>query len=256
LKSGDLNGEIEGFNRLLCCIYNQPFDFGDVDHLKTLATLAEFYGAGPTVSVSLDGAVARSLENLKDLQDEALSYLEVAYRLRNRFLYKESMVHVAGRWSRYKQDVSGNDFPKLRRCAIIAHAGIASMLDDANIAILKIAGRDTVYVSETDEPRRKQDIIIWQRFQHHTEIWQGYDTLASLYRALYEDKFADAPANMSRKLVIIAQQRVRDIVGPLLKNNLVLDKSGKVGIGAYIDCFLCAEVPDEDLPWDAEETDW
>ena len=43
----------------------------------------------------------------------------------------------------------------------------------------------------------------------------------------------------------------------LLRNNLVLDQAGRVaGEGDEKDCFLCAKIEDEDLPWDPEEHDW
>lgn len=42
----------------------------------------------------------------------------------------------------------------------------------------------------------------------------------------------------------------------LLKSKLVLDKGHQAGVGDCEDCFLCAEVEDEDLPWDVDENDW
>jgi hypothetical protein len=43
----------------------------------------------------------------------------------------------------------------------------------------------------------------------------------------------------------------------LLKNNLSRDKSGdKTGDGIFLDFFLCFEIEDEDLPWDATQVDW
>jgi len=43
----------------------------------------------------------------------------------------------------------------------------------------------------------------------------------------------------------------------LLQNNLVLDQTNfGAGVGPYANRFLCAELADEDLPWDAAESDW
>lgn len=43
----------------------------------------------------------------------------------------------------------------------------------------------------------------------------------------------------------------------LLDNKLVLDKGVcRAGEGDFENYFFCAEVSDEDLPWDINETDW
>ena len=46
-------------------------------------------------------------------------------------------------------------------------------------------------------------------------------------------------------------------VAKLLQSNLVLDRTGfGAGEGPYEDVFLCAELEDEDMPWDDAEFDW
>lgn len=46
-------------------------------------------------------------------------------------------------------------------------------------------------------------------------------------------------------------------VAKLLQSNLVLDRTGfGSGEGPYEDVFLCAELEDEDMPWDDAEFDW
>ena len=43
----------------------------------------------------------------------------------------------------------------------------------------------------------------------------------------------------------------------LLMSNLSLDRSGdEASAGIYTSSFLCADIPDEDLPWDSSELDW
>jgi hypothetical protein len=50
-------------------------------------------------------------------------------------------------------------------------------------------------------------------------------------------------------------ERAIDALEALLKSKLVLDKGQHVA-GVEIDSILCAEVLDEDRPWDADEIDW
>jgi hypothetical protein len=43
----------------------------------------------------------------------------------------------------------------------------------------------------------------------------------------------------------------------LLQNNLALDRTNfGAGEGPYSERYLCAELADEDMPWDAAESDW
>lgn len=49
----------------------------------------------------------------------------------------------------------------------------------------------------------------------------------------------------------------KEILEPILENNLVLGmQSARVGEGALKDTFLCADVFDEDLPWDVNALEW
>ena len=53
-----------------------------------------------------------------------------------------------------------------------------------------------------------------------------------------------------------AGDKIRGHVMPLLKNNLVFDRTAPGGgVGRYAKYFLCVEVTDEDLPLDVNETD-
>jgi hypothetical protein len=54
-----------------------------------------------------------------------------------------------------------------------------------------------------------------------------------------------------------AYKTLRESVAPLVKNNLAFAGSGNSsGETLYNDSFLCAEIEDEDLPWDITEFDW
>ncbi|KAG0649953.1 hypothetical protein D0Z07_3582 [Hyphodiscus hymeniophilus] len=245
--------EVRCFEYMLRCIYSQPFKFTTILELGTLAKLAEFYIAAPAVSVALDGALVRSLASIEPLIDQAGFCLDMAYKLRNEFLYKESMVYVAGDWWGNWDKCSYDD--ELRRCITIANAGIMFHLDQVNreFSCISTSNPDT-------DPQNSNyiDYAISQRIQHHTKEWRERreckKTLASLYAAIWDDPFEFAPVD--RTNTKSARERVRQILRPLLKNNLALDKNARAGQGVYSDCFLSAEVADEDLPWDPKETDW
>jgi hypothetical protein len=51
--------------------------------------------------------------------------------------------------------------------------------------------------------------------------------------------------------------RAIESIEKLLQNNLVLDQTNfGAGEGPYAYRYLCAELADEDMPWDAAESDW
>jgi hypothetical protein len=64
-----------------------------------------------------------------------------------------------------------------------------------------------------------------------------------------------------RKLLAVLDEKkhvsaIRSIEG-LLQNNLALDRTNfGAGEGPYRERYLCAELADEDMPWDADESDW
>jgi hypothetical protein len=47
------------------------------------------------------------------------------------------------------------------------------------------------------------------------------------------------------------------MLSPILKNNLILDRSDELGgDGQYKGYFLCIEINDADLPWDHTQLGW
>lgn len=144
--------EVEGFKHLLNCIYNRPFELNHYSELENLARLADFYGAGSAASISLDEAMARSRRVVEYIAYFPISFLKIAYKLRNKVLYKECMVQIGG-WSDFRPVIDGDEadgdlyevltlkgHPQLRRCALNSNAGIAIKLNKVNVAISKIVG--------------------------------------------------------------------------------------------------------------------
>jgi hypothetical protein len=43
---------------------------------------------------------------------------------------------------------------------------------------------------------------------------------------------------------------------PIFSNNLTLIRDAEAGKGLFKNYFLCAEIGDEDLPWDINEEEW
>ena len=115
-------------------------------------------------------------------------------------------------------------------------------------------------------------MVIADRMQYHAFQWSHgqfrHHQLVRYYRALYDDDFKlpgdhtnsqhdNHPALLdqwSRQ----AASTVQQILEPVLKSNLVLHKykSGRDEASRFANYFLCADVLDEDLPWDQTQVDW
>jgi hypothetical protein len=49
---------------------------------------------------------------------------------------------------------------------------------------------------------------------------------------------------------------VQRLLGPLMRNNLIINADGNPGVGKYRDYFLSAQIDDKNLLWDTKEVDW
>jgi hypothetical protein len=138
------------------------------------------------VSSALDSALIR-LDLGNRVYNSVGSHLVLAVKLRNKLLYKECMVHVAGQWLNQTEGVATvlNDYPVLRKKAASAYADICVKFVEANQAITGIIGAAAVTGAGGAAFRaataRAHSTIIADRVQHHASIWSrsGSISLAS-----------------------------------------------------------------------------
>ncbi|CCD49672.1 hypothetical protein H4I96_05279 [Botrytis cinerea] len=208
------------------CMYGKSFTLDSFHDIDYLAKVADFYGALPVVSRTLDAVFFRSPKFVEQIPDNAGSLLKIAYKLRNRTLYKECMIHVAGRW---KSDpcISEDDMD-LRIRVLVAYGGVCDNLVTANHELMRLI------VEFRAEHKIHSDL----RF-----ITMHYSSsLAVYYRMIYENHY---------------NAEIDQTIAKVLSSHLILDPSKLgAGQGKYKDYFLCAEIRDKELPWDEEEDDW
>ena len=279
----DETAQTAAFMHILRAIYRHPpMDVSKVEELIPLTELADFYCTLPSVSIALDGVMLRNLQSRwgANIRDNLDVYVRVATKLRNKTLFKECMVHVVSLWnSKLEKHISLlldliKDHPKIWKLAKNAHECICAKIDTVNQAIAKIIGYDdgnrpTETKLELAMPQA-QRLVVADRAQYHMRMWSGSDfkTFASYYRSLLEDPFEITKVhirdNCAWYLISKGKECSDDIakqvhaaVRPLFEKNLVLDDSDDgAGQGIYKDCFLCAEISDEDLPWDVDQIEW
>ncbi|TVY78166.1 hypothetical protein LSUE1_G004190 [Lachnellula suecica] len=137
--------EQEGFEKLLCAIYNRPYKI-DFYSLIVLTRQADYYCALPAVSNSLGNAILNS----KGFQGHTLwnhcpELLPIAIKLRHGLLFKDCITLCLGPWNepfRHKFD----DL-KLRKLAQNLHNQIAAKIGDFHQDILKSSSQPKL-----DEP--------------------------------------------------------------------------------------------------------
>jgi hypothetical protein len=265
--------EVAGMHNMLCCIYHhtQFASVPNLDALETLARLADFYGSSPAVSESLDGLLLRNQDLFENMAEPIMSirFLAVACKLRNKTLYKESMTLIAGRWTPGSptSELLATE-PKIRRRAVVANAGILVKISEAQNVLLQYSARANVHrqwPGTYEDEVQVKDFVVEERTQHYN-LDYGPPNHPEYFRLIHEDDFQitgyhTKDRNIDKgawdRLSMETAEEVRLIVGPLLENNLKLSKGMEgAGQGVYKDCFLCAEIEDEDLPWNPLEIDF
>jgi hypothetical protein len=249
-------------------MYNHPFIVESQRHLEILVRQADFYRALPAVCKCLDGMFLRCPDLLKELALKPLDFLKLAIQVRYKPLYIDCMIYVAGKyprvdpkpWTKLIEAVPGID-----RNIKLLRADILTKVADAQVAISRLT-------LKPPPGNFSQPLILNDRIQHHPKLWgdrqfeypsEGYgvglSTLASYYRTLYNDNFTESTTHLQLPglEVWITWNAVQSCLAPLMANKLVISPAGNVsGEGIHEDTYLCAEIEDEDIPWDLKATDW
>lgn len=206
-----------------------------------MAELGGYYCALPVLSESLNAAMLRSAGYLNGaLKETPCSWLELATKLRNPILFKESMIHVLGPWSEPRHEELLD--LRLKKIARNAFSGMKGELYQIFEELLQLASSDEEEHMKTAFDMLK--LAAGCRCSLRDIIRDEFPMPYYLRRCLNGDYVSDWTT-----------MHVRELLHPLLKSNLVLDNTG-AGVDHYFDSFLCFEILDEDLPWDLTQTEW
>ncbi|KAH7355137.1 hypothetical protein BKA65DRAFT_581836, partial [Rhexocercosporidium sp. MPI-PUGE-AT-0058] len=229
------------FRYLLCAMYNQPYKFRFFEEIKVLTRIADFYCALPIVSGTLTSALMKS----RIFEADALSFSDacgdleliiVAKKLRNAELFRGCFVHEVGKYQ-YKVNPETSD-PEIQALILREYNGICQKIMRAQ--------------------RSSLQILVTQEMAN--ALWSDTEpTLsAQFFRTLkcqvdvYATRFRGVPCARDPYL-----EELKEALQDLMVNNLRLDHSG-FGSGENGDdnYFLCANIEDDEMPWDVDEIDW
>ncbi|CAG8962364.1 hypothetical protein HYFRA_00014161 [Hymenoscyphus fraxineus] len=228
--NGDTETEIEAFYLVLAAIYDHPLAINTVDGLVSAVGLADYYGLDEKMFPSWVSSVLAQSHNLQAcIHRDCKVLLPVAAQLKNAVLFRECVVHIAGaHWRRPEEVWEEFEAWKVKRLIWIACGRI-------NDKIRKLQGlyhydhlcsrlREAVPSGHLDPEKRLPEFLYALHYNH-----------CALHRSLFV--------------------YAHDLMEELLTNNLKLHgKDMVVGKNEdLLDTFLCAEVEDQDLPWNTAQ---
>ncbi|KAF7917924.1 uncharacterized protein EAE98_009952 [Botrytis deweyae] len=247
------------FINFIGTFYGKLWVIKNTEALQLVTELADYYCALPAVSKSMHGAFSISPEFCKGIFfSNKSTLLDLALKLRSPELFRECMICLVGRW----QD-STHEFPiesqlemlynpklanpKLNELAIKLHRQICVKISAAQRKIVSCCQVN----SNALEIKAKVEQCYLERIklgEGEQGVYRGQVSLPEYFQAFGEE---------SSGIFALA-------VSDILKNELIFNKSLRAGdilfpakthddVQSY---FLCAEIKDEDLPWDLNKTDW
>jgi len=257
--SWTLENETDLFRKFLCAMYNRPYRDENIDELSNLTQLADFYCVLPIVSATLTAAllgspmfkfkVAKADENGHvPFNAVAPSLIFEARKLRYSVLFRECLIHCVARWAEILNDsVDTSKVPASSRGQEITSDPIlTSLVNDKYIklcrSVMSVSQSIMLYTATTETGWVPPEFIPLKFPEQNAE-----------YYVLVQKDLSESMASPSDDDADDLKARV----DALLENNLVLDQSGlKPGRGIYRYELLSSNIADEDMPWDATETDW
>ncbi|KAH6711270.1 hypothetical protein BKA61DRAFT_577729 [Leptodontidium sp. MPI-SDFR-AT-0119] len=273
--SGEQLREIAMFNTMMCAIYLKPYTIESCADLLVLTRLADFYCTLSIVSRTLNIAFHTSPTLINQIPQSRCEVFAAAAKLRNELLFREALVWIVGPWG--KPTYKNLRDPKLKKvahrawtevCAKIAEVhhllmiAIASealgnliQLEDVevnkamNIATRAITRRFKVavprYFRKLDLALRKDPNIYSQEPELHKLIKQLRMSKLNLNKGIFEP---------GKQILVVQDNNGPDDYDE--EENSDSDYDEDFENPGMEDHFLCAEIEDEDLPWDINETDF
>jgi hypothetical protein len=212
--------------------------------------MADYYRMLPIVSHTLSNALLDSQKFMKQINTDPCAVFEAAAKLRHKVLFREALVWVVADWKfpAFKEGELSN--PRLRQVARCAYGEIATMVSRSTSKILDaflavgctdfLVSFGMVVIDSQEEEHWNADLLY---LSDRSPL-----SLPKFFRNIANNEFVPYETSIDPDSLYLSD---------LLRNNLVLDQAGRVaGEGDEKDCFLCAKIEDEDLPWDPEEHDW
>ncbi|KAH7319452.1 hypothetical protein BKA65DRAFT_556872 [Rhexocercosporidium sp. MPI-PUGE-AT-0058] len=142
--SGNKSKQLSAFSIILSAIHTLPYSITDSHQLTTITELADYYRALPIVSCSLDAALYKSPGPLSEISD-CSDVITAASKLRNKLLFKASLIYLVGEWNFGDGDFSVVKDRKLQKLARKVWAEVAVKVARAFHAITNAVDNENLH---------------------------------------------------------------------------------------------------------------
>jgi hypothetical protein len=201
-----------------------------------MTTHAEYYCALPILSHSLWGPLVNSPGLVPSIRKSPCHTLIAAFKLRHKQLFNDSFIHVLGPWKNPRYEQLKDLEPKLFQLAQAAHATMHNKL-------LKVQqGMFEIFADAEDrfKDTAKNMVDLAEGALENNSV-----LLPRYFRLCHDHGYKSKEGAAA----------VKKLLAPLLKKNLVLDKSkNSSGQGEFKDFFLSFQVGA--YPWDDSQLNW
>lgn len=224
-------------------MYNRPYTVDYVFEIVDLTRLADYYCALPIVSATLNSALLGCRPFRRDATEvtrkmiiqEAPVILRASMKLRHRPLFRESFIHVVGMWD---PDDKIFQVEAIEECNEL----MSLIAREYQRLCKRIIQTQQLIMSN------KQACTVAQKMAEKNMSFKLPGTMNARFYHCLERTLRTEP---------VVPKIIMDSLRELLVNNLDLDRgSFPSREGPSQERFLCANMSDEDFPWDPEETDF
>ena len=215
-------------------MYGRPAEIWCYVQFESVVKLAHFYGALPSMSQALSaGTIFDYRPFIENIPQQWVQLFVMAVLLRDQVLFRECIIHSTRPWTNPRYRTLRD--PILKEIAQKAYLGIVERV--TRVRILIGAG---VVVKGIDQTVLLRDFCTSQKAEGIRVV------TPMMYRHLLTQSGDDLPGDLKGHLEKLLCSKLTFYGGD--------DVAG--GHGSFHNSFLCAEVADEDLPWDLNEKEW
>jgi hypothetical protein len=249
------------FENLLRAMYNKAFKFDScLDFLATLR-LADFYCALPVFSCHLDRAFASSKEFVERIRWQLPKLFVAAKQVRSAVLYRECMAYIAGDHQNSTPQIPEIDDPVLLDAIKIARERLRELVMDATAKIMLVSAEHPLALDLEFKLRREHSLRKWNSSSHEDlNIMRMGHFFRAMERALENEtgnKYdsSDPVHSRSVRSSVACEAAIR-VLSAIVELQLPLRRAFMNDEERKDFFILSRHIPDNELPWDMNATDW
>ena len=251
---GDTKREEQIFEKFLCALFQRQYQITDAAELITFTDMARYYTALPAVAASVYAAVLNSPTFPASMIKDPARVLAAAKTLRNKLLFKDSLILVLGPWS--NPDYLKLLDPDLVRIGNAAHLVVCKKIVQVQQAMHSILAQ----YKNREHGSHSSELSVDLEKKLSNIASSCYDVVGGIYQGSYHSILPQYYRKCSEITITpkagIAANAIPEATATLLKNMLRINHNIVAGEGEFKNYFLCFELPDSLLPWDPTQDEW